>query len=74
MSIAGFPWNWSTWTLLSDCIDTKEQVTNYLLLIVILIITPKAIRIATEIELACDASPYTHVQNQDFRRTTWPHS
>jgi len=27
LSIAGYPWNWSTWTLLGSCIGDGEEVT-----------------------------------------------
>lgn len=28
-SIDGFPWNWSTWTLLVACVENKEQVSIF---------------------------------------------
>jgi anaphase-promoting complex subunit 8 len=27
LSIAGYPWNWSAWTLLGSCIGDGEEVT-----------------------------------------------
>lgn len=30
LSIAGFPWNWSCWTLLGSCIGDGEEVTESL--------------------------------------------
>lgn len=29
LSIAGFPWNWSAWTLLGSCIGDGEEVCNF---------------------------------------------
>lgn len=28
MSIAGFPWNWSVWTLLGSCIGDGDEVIS----------------------------------------------
>lgn len=28
LSISGFPWNWSCWTLLGSCIGDGEEVTE----------------------------------------------
>ncbi|KIK09087.1 hypothetical protein K443DRAFT_671582 [Laccaria amethystina LaAM-08-1] len=33
LSIAGFPWNWSTWTLLGSCIGDGEELSSLLQLI-----------------------------------------
>ncbi|KAK7059079.1 anaphase-promoting complex subunit cdc27 [Paramarasmius palmivorus] len=29
-SVSAYPWNWSAWTLLGDCIDTREELANVL--------------------------------------------
>lgn len=29
VSIAGYPWNWSAWTLLGSCIGDGEEVPDY---------------------------------------------
>ncbi len=28
LSIAGYPWNWATWTLLGECLGDGEEVRS----------------------------------------------
>ena len=72
LSIAGFPWNWSAWTLLASCIGDGEEVLAKLVSISIPLIHHTALFPSSVRPSTINPSISSDLSSQDTQRITQP--
>lgn len=75
LSIAGFPWNWSTWILLGSCIGDGEEVQSRVSArrnTFISLPVHSAIISAAAVAFAIGSPPGPGIPDQDTQRASQP--